>query len=62
MCEHDLTVVLETKCEYALIHPTHKKQIQYSSKFIKTEKCKLRIWRKPAIIKYVNTYVSNVFY
>ncbi len=42
-CEHDLTVVLETKRECVLIYPTRKKQIQYSSKSIKTVKYKLRI-------------------
>ncbi len=36
LCEH-LTVILETKSECALIHPTRKKQIQYSSKRIKTQ-------------------------
>ncbi len=51
--EHGVTAVDSTKCECALFHLTRKKQIQYSSKLIKIVKCKLRIWRKPAIIKYV---------
>ncbi len=36
---------------YLLISPAQK-QIQYSSKWIKTVKCKLRVLYKPAIIKY----------
>ncbi len=45
-----ILLYFQTKCECALIHPTRKKQIQYSFKLIKTVKCKLRIWGKPAII------------
>ncbi len=48
--------VYEHNHERVLIHLTRKKQIQYSSKWIKTVKCKLRIWRKPAINKYIKQH------
>ncbi len=62
LCEHDVTVVLESRLNmnmHLLISRTQK-QIQYSTKLLKTVKRNLWILYKPAIIKYVKLEKYNL--
>ncbi len=62
LCKPNVYCSFRLNANMHLLNSLAQKQIQYSSKKIKTAKSKLRLTlRKPAINKYANTKIIYVF-